>query len=70
MQKYGLYRQNMMWLTSTVTHFLTGVSMRTSPNFSKGLCARELLTTIDRSEQCLLNLLKKHFETVSGKETY
>ena len=32
----------MMWLTSPVTHFLTDVSQGTSPNFSKGWCAREL----------------------------
>ena len=41
-RKYSLYRQNMMWLTSTVTHFLTEVSQDTSPNFSKGWCVREL----------------------------
>ena len=33
----------MMWLTSTVTHFLTDVSQGTSPNFSKAWCARELI---------------------------
>ena len=33
----------MMWLTSPVTHFLTGVSQGTCPNFSKGWCARELI---------------------------
>ena len=31
-----------MWLTSTVTHFLTDVRQGTSPNFSKGWCTREL----------------------------
>ena len=31
-----------MWLTSPVTHFLTDVSQGTSPNLSKGWCAREL----------------------------
>ena len=36
--EYSLYYQNMMWLTSTVTHFLSDVSLGTSPNFSKGWC--------------------------------
>ena len=42
-RKYSLYHQNMMWLTSPVTHFLTDVSQGTSPNFSKGWCVRELI---------------------------
>ena len=32
----------MMWLTSTFAHFLTNISLGTSPNFSKSRCAREL----------------------------
>ena len=36
----------MMWLMSTVTHFLTDVSQGTSPNFSKGWCTRELINVI------------------------
>ena len=40
MRKYSLYRPNMMWLTSTITYFLTDVSQGTSPYFSKGWCRR------------------------------
>ena len=32
-----------MWLASPVTHFLTGVSQCTSPNFSKDWCVREFV---------------------------
>ena len=35
-----------MWITSTVTHFLTDVSQGTSPNFSKDWCTRELIYPI------------------------
>ena len=42
--EYSLYCQNMMWLTSTVTHFLTDISLGTYPDFSKGWCAWGLIT--------------------------
>ena len=48
MQKYGLYRQSMMWLMSTVRHFIMDVSQGASPNFSKGWCTR-VLTTLSGS---------------------
>ena len=44
-RKYSLYHQNMMRLTSTVTHFLMDVSQGTSPKFSKGWCTRELTSS-------------------------
>ena len=34
----------MMWLTSTVTHFLMDVSQGTSPNFSKDWCTSEVMS--------------------------
>ena len=34
-----------MWLASTVTHFLADVSQGTSPDFSKGQCAKKLTVT-------------------------
>ena len=38
----------MMWLTSTITQFLTDVSQGTSPYFSKGWSRKELKNSFNK----------------------
>ena len=61
MLEYSLYRQNMMWFTSTVTHFLTDVSQGTCPNFLKGWCTRELMTGFVYIIKIRINVLNSSY---------